>query len=78
MPILAIGPAKPGTNNVIAMGIGETIALPPGFSARDFAADVFKSTKGQRHSVKVGKYFGPDPVDAVKGAIEGHAPDFRK
>lgn len=124
MPILAIGPAKPGANRIISMGIGETAALPPGFSAEDFAAGVFKSTGDQRPFVKVGRYFGPDRrltaeeipderresdlpynkagvrfyplqtsriekigkgfrigphhVEAVRTAIENHAPDFRK
>jgi len=73
MPILAIGPAQPGTNKIISMGIGETIALPPGFSAEDFAAGVFKSTIDQRHFVKVGRYFGPD-----RRLTEEEIPDERR
>ncbi|RVU33894.1 hypothetical protein EOI86_22445 [Hwanghaeella grinnelliae] len=73
MPILAIGPSKPGANNIISMGVGETAALPPGFSAEDFAAGVFKSTADQRHFVKVGKYFGPD-----RRLTEEEIPDERR
>ena len=73
MPILAIGPAKPGANKIISMGLGETAALPPGFSAKDFAAGVFKSTVDQRHFVKAGKYFGPD-----RRLTEEEIPDERR